>query len=68
MNQNLVPVVLVTIGGLLLWASIRNKQPLDAMKALLSDGKVSDVGPIVEPASFTPSGNGSSKPGGVVHA
>lgn len=49
--NNLIPVVLITVGATLLWASITNKDPVDAVRSALTGEDMSNVETIVEPAS-----------------
>lgn len=46
MNKNLIPVILLTVGAALMWASVKNVNPLSAFKSVLQNGDLSGAVPI----------------------
>lgn len=67
MNEKLIPMVLVVLGGTLIWGSIRNVNPLSAAKSLLRNRDLSEAEPISGDGGDIPRADiegGQGRPGG----
>jgi hypothetical protein len=64
MDLDLVGVLAGITGAVLVWASLKNKHPIQAVQLALSGGNPNDAGPFIaatdSPAGFTGEGGGSS--------
>jgi hypothetical protein len=62
--MDLVGVLAGITGAVLVWASLKNKHPIQAVQLALSGGNPNDAGPFIAatdtPAGFTGEGGGST--------
>lgn len=66
MDLDLVGVLAGITGAVLVWASLKNKHPIQAVQLALSGGNPNDAGPFIAatdtPAGFTGQGGGEAIP------